>query len=85
MRQAYEGTLAAIEQNRQGNIAAARAKACCAELAESALTRLSRVIGGSSFARGMPFAQWSQDVRALGFLRPPWALAYDQLYDMSWK
>jgi hypothetical protein len=24
-------------------------------------------------------------VRALGFLRPPWGLAYDRLFDLSWS
>jgi hypothetical protein len=51
-----------------------------AELAESVLSRLSRVIGGGAYSRGSPFAFWYEDVRALGFLRPPWGLAYDQLH-----
>ena len=28
----------------------------------------------------MPFGQWAQDVKALGFLRPPWGLAFDQMF-----
>ena len=54
-----------------------------AELAERFITRLGRIIGGSSFSRTAPINQWGQDVRALGFLRPPWGLAYDQLFEVS--
>ncbi|NJN52330.1 MAG: hypothetical protein HC809_11800 [Gammaproteobacteria bacterium] len=77
--QAYEGALRAVESGVGGLLAAARAKLVIAQLAESSLVSLSRVIGGASFSRSQPFAQWSQDVRALGFLRPPWGYAFDQL------
>ena len=80
--QAYEGALRAVES---GDAAAAlhatlRAKESVAELAESSLGRLSRVLGGGTFSRRSPFAAWNEDVRALGFLRPPWGLAYDSLF-----
>jgi hypothetical protein len=54
-------------------------------LAESCLGRLCRVIGGGTFARRSPFGHWFEDVRALGFLRPPWALATDGLIADSWE
>ena len=54
-----------------------------AELGESCLSRIARVVGGGSFARRSPFAAWYEDVRALGFLRPPWGLAYDTLFASS--
>jgi hypothetical protein len=57
-----------------------RAKQAVAELAEASLGRLARVIGGGTFSRRSPFASWFEDVRALGFLRPPWGLAYDNLF-----
>ena len=63
--------------------AALRAKEGVAELAESSLRRLTRVIGGSTFSRRSPFASWFEDVRALGFLRPPWGLAHDMLFTTS--
>ena len=80
--QAYEGALRAVEA---GDPAAAvhatlRAKESVAELAESCLSRLTRVLGGGTFSRRSPFASWNEDVRALGFLRPPWGLAYDSLF-----
>jgi alkylation response protein AidB-like acyl-CoA dehydrogenase len=80
--QAYEGALRAVEA---GDHAAAvhatlRAKESVAELAESCLSRLTRVLGGGTFSRRSPFAAWNEDVRALGFLRPPWGLAYDSLF-----
>jgi hypothetical protein len=31
----------------------------------------------------MPLAQWNQDVRALGFLRPPLPFAHDLIFDMD--
>ena len=61
-----------------------RGKMTVAELAEQMLARVSRVVGGGSYSRRSPFAYWYEDVRALGFLRPPWALAYDQMYATSW-
>ena len=62
---------------------AVRAKTAVAALAESCLTRCTRVIGGGAYARRSPFAHWFEDVRALGFLRPPWALAHDVLLATS--
>jgi hypothetical protein len=41
------------------------------------------VIGGGTFSRRSPFSSWFEDVRALGFLRPPWGLAYDGLFGTS--
>ena len=58
-----------------------RGKLAIAELAEASLLAISKAIGGKSFSRSNPFGQWSQDVRALGFLRPPWALAYETLFE----
>jgi alkylation response protein AidB-like acyl-CoA dehydrogenase len=82
--QAYEGSLRASEQGASNAMFAALcAKESVAELAESALARLTRVIGGGSFSRRSPFAHWYEDVRALGFLRPPWGLAYDNLFTLS--
>ena len=78
--QAYEGALRAIEA---GDHALRRRSAprrpwpsspsarCCAS---------RRVLGGGTFSRRSPFAHWFEDVRALGFLRPPWGLAYDALF-----
>lgn len=78
--QAYEGALRAIEASQaDAALTAVRAKICCAEMVESALARMSKVVGGASYSRAMPLAQWTEDVKALGFLRPPLPLAYDQL------
>ncbi len=63
---------------------ARQAKYAIATHAENALGRLSKVIGGSSFGRTSPLGQWAQDVKALGFLRPPWALQNDQLFNTLW-
>lgn len=82
--QAYEGALRSIETDASSARAAAlRAKQTVAELAEATLGRLARVIGGGTFSRRSPFAHWYEDVRALGFLRPPWGLAYDNLFALS--
>lgn len=83
--QAYEGALRAVESGRP-DVAlhdALRAKESVAGLAEDTLARLTRVIGGGTFSQRSPFAHWFEDVRALGFLRPPWGLAYDQLFNTS--
>jgi len=83
--QAYEGALRAMESgdHAAGFHAALPAKQSVAELAEQTLSRLTRVLGGGTFSQRSPFAHWFDDVRALGFLRPPWGLAYDQLFTTS--
>jgi alkylation response protein AidB-like acyl-CoA dehydrogenase len=80
--QAFEGMARAIETGAAlpGSL---RAKLAISELAEASLLLMSKAIGGASFSRSSPFGQWSQDVRALGFLRPPWSLAYDRLFEES--
>lgn len=83
--QAYEGALRTVAAGDPGPSlhATARAKQSVAELAEATLGRLARVVGGGSFSRRSPFSAWFEDVRALGFLRPPWGLAYDGLFATS--
>ena len=83
--QAFEGALRAVESGRP-DVAlhdALRAKQAVAGLAEDVLLRLTRVLGGGTFSQRSPFAHWFEDVRALGFLRPPWGFAYDQLFATS--
>jgi hypothetical protein len=84
LRQVYEGMVSAVERTADSLAAAGRGKIVAAELAEACLTGISRVVGGGAFSKSAPYGQWAQDVRALGFLRPPWALAYDQAYHASW-
>ena len=83
--QGYEGALGAVESGDHARAlhATLRAKEAVAELAESSLSRLGRVVGGGTYSRRSPFASWFEDVRALGFLRPPWGLAYDSLFATS--
>ncbi|HEX5614095.1 MAG TPA: acyl-CoA dehydrogenase family protein [Acidimicrobiia bacterium] len=83
--QAYEGALRAIEAGDPFRAlqAALRAKTATAELVEQALRRITQVLGGGTFSRRSPFASWFEDVRALGFLRPPWGLAFDNLFATS--
>ncbi len=82
--QAYEGSLRTLEtRDPTPMFAALCAKEAVAELADATLGRLARVVGGGAFSRRSPFAHWYEDVRALGFLRPPWGLAYDNLFALS--
>ena len=83
--QAYEGALRVIESGAPARAAVLRGKTSVAQLAESSLLRICRVLGGGTFARHSPFGNWFEDVRALGFLRPPWGLAYDALVATSWE
>ncbi len=84
--QALEGALAAVESDDPETAAhgSLRGTQSIAELAEDIVSDLARTLGGGSFSGRSPFARWSNDVRALGFLRPPWGLAHDQLYETSW-
>jgi alkylation response protein AidB-like acyl-CoA dehydrogenase len=81
--QAFEGMTRAMETKARPNRDILKGKTVIAELAESALGRLSKVIGGGTFARYSPFGFWNEDVRALGFLRPPWGFAFDRLFEGS--
>ena len=85
IQQAYAGMVGAVEREaadtaRSGLLG----KTAVAELAEAVLGRLCRVLGGGTYARQSPFGFWFEDVRALGFLRPPWGLAYDTLFAGAW-
>ncbi len=75
--QAFEGMLRAVERGEGAT--APMAKTVIAELSETLMGRLCRVLGGGTYARHSPFGFWLQDVRALGFLRPPWALAFREM------
>jgi len=83
--QAYDGALRAVERAEpyERLRAVIRAKTAVAQLAERSLSRVTRVLGGGTYSRRSPFSGWYEDVRALGFLRPPWGLAFDQLYATS--
>jgi alkylation response protein AidB-like acyl-CoA dehydrogenase len=81
MRQAYEGMLGAVETQPKPLPAVLLGKTAAARLAEDCVRRLTRIMGGGTYARHSPFGFWFEDVRALGYLRPPWALAYDALIE----
>ena len=80
--QAFEGIARTVETAASPS-GVQRGKLAISELAEASLLAISKAIGGASYSRSGPFGQWSQDVRALGFLRPPWSLAYDRLFEES--
>jgi len=84
IHQAYEAMLRAVETSDRPVAEVRRGKTAVAQLAEAALTRVCRVVGGGTFGRQSPFGCWFEDVRALGFLRPPWGLAYDAMFADSW-
>jgi hypothetical protein len=81
--QAYEGMLRSVETGAEGTtpLGVLQGKTAIAELAESALGRICKVVGGGTFHRRSPLGHWFEDVRALGFLRPPWGLAYDRMIE----
>ncbi|HLF71394.1 MAG TPA: acyl-CoA dehydrogenase family protein [Dehalococcoidia bacterium] len=83
--QAYEGMLRATEALGTGaSLDSMLAKVSIAELAESVTGLVCRVVGGGSFSQSSPYGAAFEDVRALGFLRPPWGLAYDQMLTEIW-
>lgn len=65
----------------EASLAATKAKTGMAAMTESILGNVCRAVGGGAFSASSPFATWNEDVRALGYLRPPWALAFDQLIE----
>ena len=56
-------------------------KLAIADLSERALESFCHALGGSSLSKSSPFGQWMQDVRALGYLRPPRALSHARLFE----
>jgi alkylation response protein AidB-like acyl-CoA dehydrogenase len=81
--QCHEAAMTAMERNGTARHEAALAKANITLLAASVMDRLCRIAGGGAFARQSPLGFWFEDVRAAGFLRPPWAIAYYGLFAMS--
>ena len=75
--------IVSIERDDEALLNSCRGKWVIAETAEAVMTSLAKAVGGRAFSRSLPLAQWGQDVRALGFLRPPWALAQDQLFELG--
>ena len=84
VQQAYEGMLREIEMGRPSGRNSLLAKEAVAELSESILLRISKIIGGGAYSRHSPYGFWLEDVRALGFLRPPWGLAFERIFNGSW-
>ena len=79
-QQAFEGMARSLEIGDAG-IDVLHGKLAIADLAETALNGLSHAVGGASLSQSSPFGQWMQDVRALGYLRPPRALTYTRIFD----
>ena len=84
-QQAYDGALHALESHGKARRDAQMAKANLATLAESVLTRLCRIAGGGAYSRNSPLGFWFEDVRAAGFLRPPWSVALEGLFAIGWE
>ncbi|MBV1796473.1 acyl-CoA dehydrogenase family protein [Siccirubricoccus sp. G192] len=84
-QQAYDGALHTLERHGRSRRDAQMAKANLATLAESIMTRLCRIAGGGAYARHSPLGFWFEDVRAAGFLRPPWSVALEGLYAIGWE
>ena len=78
---AFRAMLQSVEAGSDAFQPVLMGKTAVADLAESALRRICRAIGGGSYNRGSPFGHWFEDVRALGFLRPPWGAGYAALID----
>jgi len=81
LNQAFQGMLAAMEDVASSARQTQFGKMAIAELADEIMLRIVRVVGGGAFSRSSPFSYWQQDVRALGYLRPPWALSYERAFD----
>ncbi len=85
IQQAYKGVLRDVEEGGDAPRSGLLCKGAVAELAESVLQRISKVIGGGAYSRHSPYGFWQEDVRALGFLRPAWGVAFDQIFQGAWS
>ncbi|MPZ50794.1 MAG: hypothetical protein GEU75_16095 [Dehalococcoidia bacterium] len=85
MHAAYESMLRAVEtKGANAAVETLHAKTAVAEIAESMTARICRITGGGSFHRASHFGWAFEDVRALGFLRPPWSLAFEAALQRTW-
>jgi alkylation response protein AidB-like acyl-CoA dehydrogenase len=82
---AWEGTLQTLDQGTLNRRTILMTKECIARLSESVLSRLCKLTGGAAYTWDCPLGAWLQDVQALGYLRPPWSLAFDNLFTMGWQ
>jgi alkylation response protein AidB-like acyl-CoA dehydrogenase len=86
IQQVYEGMLRAVEaRGSAAGLDALHGKTAIAELSESVTGRICKILGGGTFHRASPFGAAFEDVRALGFLRPPWGLAFDTILDRTFN
>ena len=85
IQQAYGGAHRDVESGADAARSGLLCKETVAELAESVMVRISKVIGGSAYSRSQPYGFWLEDVRALGFLRPPWGFAFDRIISGAWS
>ena len=81
---AYESVLSELEGGKNPSRSALLCKEAAATLAESIMLRITKIVGGSAYSLNYPYGHWLDDVRALGFLRPPWGLAFDNIFADSW-
>ncbi len=79
-QKAFEGMSQSLGTDKAG-AEVLHGKLAIADLSEKALAHLSHAIGGSSLSKSSPFGQWMQDVRALGYLRPPRALSHARIFE----
>ncbi len=84
IEQAFEGTLRSFDRGKLDRYSVLLCKENVARLAESVLSRVCKLSGGTAYTWYSPLGAWFEDVRSLGYLRPPWALAFDNLFNMSW-
>jgi hypothetical protein len=84
IRHAYEGLVLDIEMSRNVDLNTLLGKVAIAELAETLLVRICKVVGGSTYSKNLPYGFWLEDVRSLGFLRPPWQNAFDGIFKLAW-
>ncbi len=79
-QQAFEAMARSMETASAGTDVL-HGKLAIADLAETALNGISHAVGGASLSQASPFGQWMQDVRALGYLRPPRALSHTRILE----
>lgn len=84
IQQASEAVLREVESGADASRSALLCKESVAELAESVMMRIPKVLGGRAYSRTQPYGFWLEDVRALGFLRPPWGFAFDRIISGVW-
>lgn len=82
---AYEGMIRAVETKGGLPREVVMGKVIVAEMAESVLNRLSKLMGPEAYSQHSTFPIWVADVQFFGIMRPSFTNAYDDTFEHAFE